>query len=66
MPVEFGSDNGKEFINPSVVNYLKENNIKLIKGLPYNPHSQGAVERIHNTIRNMLYVIFWKIQNILV
>ena len=27
-------------------------------GLPYNPRSQGAVKRIHNTIRNGLLAIF--------
>ena len=57
-PEEFGSDNGREFINPSVINYLNEKNIKMINGLPYNPRSQGAVERIHNTIRNGLLTIF--------
>ena len=33
--LEFGSDNGREFINSSVCEFLNENNIKLVKGLPY-------------------------------
>ena len=57
-PIELGSDNGREFINPSVQNFCRENNIKLINGSPYSPHSQGAVERIYYTIRNMLLCIF--------
>ena len=43
-------DNGREFINEAVSSYLNGNNIKIIKGCPYNPHLQGAVERIHITI----------------
>ena len=57
-PLELGTDNGREFINPAVINYLNKNNIKLINGCPYNPRSQGAVERIHNTIRNIMLGIF--------
>ena len=32
--------------------------IKLIRGKPYNPHSQGVVERVHVTIRKALNVNF--------
>ena len=53
-PKEFGTDNGREFINPAVNTYLLKNNIKMINSLPYNPHAQGSVERLHFTIRNML------------
>ena len=57
-PLEFGSDNGREFINPSVNNYLLKNNVKMIHGLPYNPRSQGSVERIYLTIGNALLSIY--------
>ena len=30
----------------------------MINGSPYNPHSQGTVERLHNTIRNMLLTFY--------
>ena len=30
----------------------------MINGLPYNPRAQGAVERIHITIRNSLLSMF--------
>ena len=38
-PTELGSDNGKEFYNELVDNYLKEKSIIYIQGTPYNPHS---------------------------
>ena len=53
-PIEMGFDNGREFLNQSVSAYLTEKNIKIVNGRPYNPWSQGAVERIHVTIRREL------------
>ena len=53
-PIEMGFDNGREFLNRSVSSYLTEKNIKIVNGRPYNPRSQGAVERIHVTIRREL------------
>ena len=37
---------------------MNANNVKLINGLPYNPRSQGIVERLHLTIRNNLLAIY--------
>ena len=58
FPEEIGSDNGKEFKNTLIEGYLKEKNIKFIHGMPYNPHSQGVVERFHKTIKDYLYSIY--------
>ena len=58
FPEEIGCDNGKEFRNNLIESYLKDKNIKLIHGLPYNPHSQGVVERFHKTIKDYLYSIY--------
>lgn len=33
---------------------MNENHIKFIHWKPYNPHSQGVVERVHRTIRTAL------------
>ena len=38
--------------------YLKDKKIRLIHGLPYNPHSQGVVEIFHKTIKDYLYSIY--------
>ena len=43
-PLEFGFDNGREFFNKEVVNYLNNKNISIIKGKPYHPRSQGDCE----------------------
>ena len=48
------SDQGKEFCN----NILKEMcyylNIKKVRTMPYHPQSNGAVERVHQTLRHMI------------
>ena len=53
-PKEIGTDNGSEFNNKFVKKLLDSKGIKHIKGKPYNPHSQGIVERVHRTLRNGL------------
>ena len=53
-PKEYGSDNGKEFWNSVIQNFLKDNDVKFIKGRPYQPHSQGVAERVHVTLRKAL------------
>ena len=62
-PEELGSDNGKEFKNSIIENYLRDNNIKFIHGNPYNPHSQGVVERFHQTIKDLLYCYYFDKDN---
>ena len=48
-------DNGEEFLNKVMENYLKQNNIDHITGGPYNhPQHQWAVERLVK-----LFKIFW-------
>ena len=58
FPKELGSDKGREFCNNLIENYLKEKNIEFFHGMPYNPHSQGVVERFHKTIKDSLYCIY--------
>ena len=58
FPEELGSDNGKEFRNKIIEGYLKDKNIKYIHGNPYNPHSQGVVERFHKTVKDALYCLY--------
>ena len=50
-----GSDNGREFRNHLVENFLNEKDIKFMHEMPYNPHSQGVEERFHQTIKDILY-----------
>jgi len=48
------TDNCREFKNDVLGEYCKNNNIKSIHGLPYRPHSQGVVERLHHVIKRGL------------
>ena len=50
-------DNGEEFRNKVMENYLKENNIDHIIEGPYNSHHQGAVEALNKTFK--IFDISW-------
>ena len=45
--------------------FLPMSDIKMINGRPFNPHSQGVVERVHRTIRNSLIVLIKSNSNVL-
>jgi len=51
FPEEFCSDNGPEFKNSKLNDICEKEGITFILGIPYNPHSQGTVERFHYTIK---------------
>ena len=49
-PKVLQSDNGGEFMK-CVADLCKALHIKIIKGSPYHPQSQGKVERSHRSLR---------------
>ena len=49
----FASDNGEEF-NAIFSNFCEDNNIEFRHGAPYNPHSNGIVERFKYMIKKYL------------
>ena len=53
-PKMLHTDNGKEFDNKQLRDYLEEKGIEYRKGRPYNPRSQGSVEAFNRTIQNFL------------
>ena len=57
-PEEFGSDNGMEFVDSLLINFLNSKNIDFIRGMPYNPHSQGSAERLHQTLKKSLFAVY--------
>ena len=57
-PEQFGSDNGKEFVNSLLINFLNSKNIDFIRGMPYNPHSRGSDERLHQTLKKSLFAVY--------
>ena len=50
-PEELGTDNSPEFSNRKLNEFLLSKNIKFIHGRPFNPRSQGSVERLHRTLK---------------
>ena len=48
------TDNGKEFVNELLTNWLEKRNIKHIFGGKYHPQSQGAVKSFNKTIQKFL------------
>ena len=53
-PIAITSDNGKEFDNEFFKDVLVKYNIKHIMSSPYNPRANGAVERSHRTMNNII------------
>ena len=49
-------ENGSEFVNEELKMYLSKNRIHHIRGSPYHPQSQGAVEAFNRTVQNYLYL----------
>ena len=50
-PLNIQSDNGKEFINSTVQNFLSDLGIKFNPITPYRPQSNGLVERSNRKIK---------------
>ena len=59
----FVEDNAQELKNKTLKQYCEKNNIKLLHGLPYRPHSQGVVERVHQIIEKGLYAQKLELKN---
>ena len=55
-PTILHTDNGGEFNNELLKKFLEQNNIQYVRGSPYHPQSQGAVESFNRTIQNFLYL----------
>ena len=55
-PTILQTDNGGEFNYELLKKFLEHNNIQYVRGSPYHPQSQGAVESFNRTIQNFLYL----------
>lgn len=53
-PAIFQSDNGSEYKNNIIKNYLDDNNIKRIFSSPRHPQTNGVVEVVHKEVRKNL------------
>jgi transposase InsO family protein len=52
------SDNGPAYHSADLAQFLKERRIKHIHGAPYHPMTQGKIERLHRSMKNVI-----KLQN---
>jgi transposase InsO family protein len=57
-PTVFQSDNGSEFSNAAVANWMATNNIQHIFTQSYSPKSNGKVERKSREIRKKIKAVF--------
>lgn len=48
------SDNGPCYVSGQLKNYLREREIKHIRGRPYHPMTQGKIERFHRSLKNVI------------
>ena len=52
------TDNGTPFNTRMLVSLCRDHDVFLVHGRPYHPQSQGKVERLNRTLKNMV----WKMQ----
>ena len=48
------TDNGKEFKNRLLENYLEENEIKHVSSRPHHPQTNGCIERYHREVHKFM------------
>ena len=63
-PHSFLSDNNTEFVNSTLKTYFGKNGVNNIRGSPFHPQSQGAVEAFYITILKFLYLAYDQNNNI--
>ena len=48
------SDNGSSYISADLAKWLDGQNMEHVRGAPYNPMTQGKIERWHQTLKNRI------------
>ena len=54
LPVSLQSDQGSNFMSTLMQQFMHEMGVKQFKSSAYHPESQGAIERFHQTLKNMI------------
>jgi len=54
IPEQLVSDNGPHFISEEMHQFLATNGVKHIRSAPYHPSTNGAVERLVQTVKHAL------------
>ena len=58
LPKEIQSDQGSNFMSGLFQQVVFQLGAKQIKSSAYHPESQGALERFHSTLKNMIRTYF--------
>lgn len=53
MPKSIASDNGKQFVSNTSIDFCKINSIKIILSTPYHSRNNGMAERAIKTIKDI-------------
>jgi transposase len=60
------SDNGPCYVSGQLQEYLKDQEIRHIRGRPYHPMTQGKIERFHRSMKNVInlenYYYPWELE----
>jgi len=48
------SDNGPAYLSKQLAEYLKEQEMKHVRGAPFHPMTQGKIERWHRSLKNVV------------
>ncbi len=48
------SDNGSCYISNELADYIKDKNMKHVRGRPLHPQTQGKIERYHRSMKNIV------------
>ena len=54
LPEQLVSDNGPQFVSEEFESFLHRNGVKHIRSSPYHPASNGAAERLVQTVKQAL------------
>ena len=54
LPGVVVTDNGAQFTSKQFERYCMDHGIKQVRSAPYNPQSNGIVERMHRTLKTMI------------
>ena len=54
LPASIQSDQGSNFMSSLMQQVMHELGVKQLKSSAYHPESQGAIERFHQTLKNMI------------
>lgn len=54
LPEQLVSDNGPQFVSEELESFLRRNGVKHIRSSPYHPSSNGAAERLVQTVKQAL------------